>query len=145
LGEVEVAHWTPSNHNHADEYVGSALPFVTSSTANNISAGGMPHRIEFPYVTRWIVINNNGDGGAGTPALRVGFTSRGVFGMSGDAANHFQIGEGMGSARLEVKTKEIFVVGVGGSPAYNVLAGYTNIPTKNIPVLTGSAGFEGVG
>ena len=142
-----MAHWTPSNHNNADEYIGSCLPYVTSSTAANLSAGGMPHVISFPYVTRWIIIQNNGDGGAGTPALRIGFTGNGIFGFgSSDGRDHyFQVGEGQGTGRLELKVKEIMVGGVGGTPAYNVIAGYTNIPTKNFPTLTGSAGFKGVG
>ena len=142
-----MAHWTPSNHNNADEYVGSCLPYVTSSTANNFSTGGRPHKIEFPYVTRWIVINNNGDQTGANPALRVGFSVNGIIGNGADSGkdHYFQIGENAGSSRMELKVKEIFVVGVGGAPAYNVLAGYTNIPTKNFPVLTGSAGFEGVG
>ena len=136
-----MAQWTPSNHNHADEYIGSALPYVTSSVAPNI-ASALPHRIEFPYVTRWVVILNNGNG-----ALRVGFTENGVRGNGADSGrdHYFKMAQATGTERLELKLKEIFVAGDGATPTYQVVAGYTNIPTKNFPNLTGSAGFEGVG
>ena len=137
-----MAHWTSSNHNHADEYIGSALPFVTSSVAPNLSAPAAPHRIEFPYVTRWVMIVNNGSGG-----LRVGFTVNGITGNGPDSGrdHYFRVAASSASERLELKLKEIFVGGDGATPTYQVVAGYTNIPTKNFPTLTGSAGFEGVG
>jgi len=137
-----MAHWTPSNHNHADEYIGSALPFVTSSTAPNVAAPALPHHIVFPYVTRWVMIVNNGSG-----ALRVGFSQNGTIsnGPNSGKDHFFRVPASSATERLELKLKEIFVVGDGATPTYQVVAGYTNIPTKNFPTLTGSAGFEGVG
>ena len=141
-----MGQWVSSNHNYADEYIGSALPYVTSSIANNLNSGGMPHKIEFPYVTRWIIILNTG-AALGTPPLRVGFTANGLMGNGADSGrdHYFKVPDKSGTGRMEMKVKEIMVVGEGGLPGYSIIAGYTNIPTKNFPILTGSAGFEGVG
>ena len=59
-----MAHWVASGHNHADEYMGSALPFCTGSIT---LADGVAQQITFPYVTRFVQVFNNHAGGAPDP------------------------------------------------------------------------------
>ena len=137
-----MAHWVSSNHNHADEYMGSSLPFCTGSIS---VANGVAQRVKFPYVTRFVqIFNNNASSGAG---LRVGFTENGVEGNStlNGTDNYFVVPPNSASARLEVKCTQIFLAGNGGTAACSVVAGYTNIPENRFLNLTGSEGFEGVG
>jgi hypothetical protein len=134
-----MAQWSSSNHNNADEYVGSCFPFCLSTTA----ASGVGASIQFPYVTRWIQIFNND--AAGSNGLRVGWTKNGV--EANPDANYFVIPAGSASARLEVKCSFIWLAGDGGAvDACSVVAGYTNIPIRNfVGQLTGSEGFSGIG
>lgn len=135
-----MGQWVSSNHNHADEYLGSCLPYLTSSTI--VTAATDYHEITFPYVTRWIIIHNSEAGGA-AKTLKFGFTENGIKGTVTD--NCFLLHSGESSARLEIKCTKLFIGANHDDTDYSVLAGYTNIPSKNFPVLTGSNGFEGVG
>ena len=133
--------YVSSHHNHADEYIGSALPFVTGS----LKLTTTPIKIEFPYVTRWIVVTNTGDA---LDVIRVGFTKNGVNANPVSFSNYFHMSgseSGGVTARLEVKTKQIFLRTEAGTGTASIMAGYTTIPVRNFPDLTGSAGFQGVG
>jgi hypothetical protein len=137
-----MGQWVSSNHNHADEYMASCLPFCSGSIS---LANGVAQVIEFPYVTRFIqVFNNTADAGNG---VRVGFTENGVEGNStlNGTDNYFVVPADTASARLEVKCTKIFLAGDGGTATCSVVAGYTNIPENRFLNLTGSEGFEGVG
>ena len=138
-----MGQWVSSHHNNVDEYVGSALPFVTGSvaTARVDNADGAAKCIQFPYVTRWIVVINE----SASRVLRVGFTNNGHDANPVQNSNFFRIGTSQASPRLEVKCTKIFVGSEGGTGSVSVIAGYTTIPTKNFPELTGSDGFKGVG
>lgn len=131
-----MGQWVSSNHNHADEYMGSALPyaynFETVSTAVK--------ELKFPYVTRHITIINNG-----AEPVRVAFTENGV--NSNPDPNYLIVKSGMASPRLEIKCEKIFLLRDSSSDATDVsiVAGYTNIPRKSFLNLTGSEGFSGVG
>ena len=132
-----MGQWISSNHNHADEYMGSSLPYAIG---NLTCTNGVARGIYFPYVTRWVQVFNN----HATNALRVGFTKNGVEGNPD--ANYFVIKAGESSARLEVKCECIFLAGDGADSTASLVAGYTNIPKDNfVGTLTGSAGFSGVG
>ena len=134
-----MGQWVSSNHNHADEYIGSSLPFCTGSID---VANGVAQAVTFPYVTRFIQIFNNDSTG-----LRVGFTENGVEGNStlNGTDNYFVVPGNTASARLEIKCMKIFVAGHGGTTKCSVVAGYTNIPENRFLNLTGSEGFKGIG
>jgi hypothetical protein len=135
-----MAHWVSSNHNHADEYMGSSLPFCTGSIS---VASNTAQQIKFPYVTRWVQVFNN----HASKGVRVGFTENGVEGNStlNGTDNYFVVPAGAASARLEVKCISIWVAGHDNASTCSVVAGYTNIPENRFLNLTGSEGFEGVG
>ena len=135
-----MGQWVSSNHNDADAYVGSALPFCSGNMTVSNSA---TTRIDFPYVTRWItVFNNTADGGN---SLRVGFTENGINANPTSNSNFFVVPADTASPRLEVKCSKIFLLGVGGSATVSLIAGYTAIPRNQFLNLTASADFQGVG
>ena len=132
-----MGQWVSSNHNHADEYMGSSLPFATGSVA---VADGVAKEVKFPYVTRWVQVFNNG-----TNELRVGWTENGVEANPVSNSNYFVVEGGRESARLEVKCERMFFAGNGNATTFSLVAGYTNIPANRFLNLTGSEGFQGVG
>ena len=127
--------WPNPHHGFVPEYQVSSWPYVTSSqivTANSIK------KIEFPGVTRWIVIHNLDN----SKSLRVGFT-RNCFLASN--SNYFSIENHEMTPRLEVKCKEIFITSPDSATPFSIIAGYTNINTGSFPILTGSNGWQGIG
>jgi len=134
-----MANWSSSNHNNADEYVGSCFPYVTGSIS---LADGVGQGFEFPYVTRWIQVFNNGD----TNGVRVGFTENGVNENPANTAHYFVVPPNTASAMLAVKCGFVWLAGDGGATTASLAAGYTNVPIRNfVADLTGSAGFSGIG
>lgn len=131
-----MGQWVSSNHNHADEYMASSLPFASGSIS---LASGVATKIKFPYVTRWIQVFSK------TGATRVGFTENGTEGNPASNSNYFVIPAGASSARLEIKCNQIFLAGDAGTAVASIVAGYTNIPENRFLNLTGSEGFQGVG
>ena len=130
-----MGQWVSSNHNNADEYVGSSLPYLhhfeaVSSTVLSVT---------FPYVTRHITVINNG-----AQPVRVGFTENGV--LSNPDPNFFLVAAGKASPRLEIKCEKLFLVRDGSDTTdVSVIAGYTNVPKNRFLNLTGSESFSGVG
>lgn len=130
--------WPNLNHNYVPEYQQSVVPYVTSSvtTANGITS------VEFPYVTRWVVISNQGTdtSRAASNNLAFGFS---VTGSS--AGNKFIVQAGQTTQRLEVKCTTLFFSGSSVAVPFSILAGLTNIPAASLPALSASNGVAGVG
>ena len=148
-----MAQWSSSNWTNGDEYACSGTPFVTGSTATEVpqASSGTPVSLEvkFPFVTRWVVVQN-----IGSNAVKMGFTKNGVntAGGPGGASAFFTIpAQGASAAnaapartsRLELRCKSLHFAGVGGTTGIQIIAGLTGV--EEFPVLTGSNGFEGVG
>jgi hypothetical protein len=126
-----------SGFGNASEFQSSALPYITSSTA---PAAGSPVLFRFPKVTRFICVSN-----AGNTTLSFGFTQRGVT----TSSNKFVL-SGSQSITLELRVRDLWLQGEGGTPAYTLCAGLTNISRDQMPVLTGTlsngdSGWDGVG
>ena len=72
--------WNKAGANHVPSYQTSGIPYVTASAVNEVkspdlnSASARPVEIHFPYVTKFVTINNMG----GAP-LRVAFSMSGSF------------------------------------------------------------------
>ena len=148
-------HYPKPSANNTAEYQVSGIPFVTSSVYNEVDTSTAV-QVRFPYVTQWIQIVSIGFGN-----LRVGFTENGV--KSNPDANYFMVASGsiatrasataVGGAvseRIPVRCKEIWILGSTGNDPTNkagftVLAGLTNVKSREFPTITGSNGFEGVG
>lgn len=104
------------------EYMVSGLPFVTASTGTS--------KIEFPFVTNWIRIENT----SGNPA-QVGFTQNGVTG-----SNSFTVPAGE-FRDIPFRIIDLFINTTGD---WEVVAGLTQIPRRSFFVLTGALdGFSG--
>ena len=130
-----MGQWVSANHMDADQYVGSALPFVQH--VDDVDTGTVVE-IKFPYVTRWIQVH------AHDQDIRVGFTVNGVNGNPDN--NFFVVESGASSGRLELKCDKIFIrADSANNGEASIIAGYTAIPKNQFLNLTGSEGFEGIG
>ena len=127
--------------NHVPAYQVSGRPFASGNINASVTGGT---KVEFPYVTRWIYVQNNGNGD-----VKVGFSQNGVLGT-----NYFKIprmsergqngGTDGSSVRLELKISELWI---SGSNKVDVCAGLTTIPVSRISGSTGPSysGSIGVG
>jgi hypothetical protein len=134
--------YAQSGPGNAAEYLVSGTPYVTRSAATEVpssAAAGTPLKHSFPFVTRFFNIQN-----IGANPLRVGFTLNGVTGSV--TSNYIVLDSGTTSSiTYEIKTKELYFLGDGGTTGFEIMAGLTSVATKQFPLLTGSNGFEGVG
>lgn len=113
-----------SGLNNVAEYQASGYPWVTSSNVGSSA----PVRIDFPYVTSKLYIQNRGGG-----PLAVGFTLNGTNGT-----NRYEIPVSQ-SLTAEIKTNVLYLMGVGATVNYSLMVGLTGILRDTYPVLTGSA------
>jgi hypothetical protein len=133
--------------NHAGSFQVSGVPFVSASI-DCFNKGG-PVKITFPYVTKWIIVQNNSHVDA--EDLRVGFSSLGIT----DSNNYFTVFNRFNATSqdrsslyspLELKVSEIYL---SGSSNVEVIAGLTNIPTARVDNIAPSgsnwSGSIGVG
>lgn len=120
--------------NHTPAYQVSGRPFATGSVVASTAV-----KVEFPFVTRWIYVVNNG-----TEDLSVGFSEAGVNGT-----NFFTIPAGGGvdhagllanSQRLELKISELWL---SGSSAVDVCAGLTSISVDKVSMGAGKPSWSG--
>ena len=158
--------------NSVPAYQMSGIPYVTSSVSVTEvpNAGGganvKPIHIKFPFVTKNFTIRNTG-----ANELRLAFSFTGSYDpgatVKGGGAvpatnefgrNYFLIPTGSGQGTtgfngevqtFDIRCKELYLFGNGGTTGFSLLAGLTTIPASNFPVLTGSVNgtgsFQGVG
>jgi hypothetical protein len=126
--------WAPTHHGSVSEYQGSCLPFVTSSLCSTAV-----QLIEFPRVTRFIVLRNN----HATQTLSFGFTQNGLNGA--ETENFFTLTGKTETGRLEIKCDKLWIKASGAATNFSLIAGITNIAKGSFLNLTGSEGFDGVG
>lgn len=119
-----------SNHNHTDAYLGSAMPYVMTRAL----AEEERYKIEFPNVTRFVVISN-----VGVNPLRVGFTEAGVLDATGEG-RFYLLYSGETTTALDIKCIDLWLY-AELETEFSLIAGYTNIPRKQYPNI---AGYDGV-
>ena len=118
--------------NHTPAYQVSARPFASGG----IDAANEQQVVNFPYVTRWIQVVNDGSG-----SVKVGF---GPNAFLPDNKNYFTVPSGSTSERLEVKVSRIYVKGgddvtlVNSASPISVVAGLTSIDASQVNPPTGS-------
>lgn len=119
------------------EFSSSALPWVTASVA---PAAGSPTRFNFQRISRFITVANLD--ATPTNTLSIGFTRNGI--ITGN--NKFFIAGGQ-TLTFELRVKELYIQGEGGTPNFSLLAGLTNVDHSSMGVLSGSGGdgWSGVG
>ena len=128
--------WPKAHFGSAAEFTVSSWPFVTAS---NVATTNDVVNVKFPGVTRWICVHNNESAGA-SKTLKLSFTENGL-----DSGFTYLIHAGEQTQRLELKCTELFVGAQHADVTFSVIAGYTNVPIDQFPVLTGSNGWQGVG
>jgi len=107
--------------NNVGSFQVSGIPFITGGVDASSAT-----KITFPYVTRWVQIQNLGDNLA-----RVGFSENGVNGTKYYSVPSVSVVSGVAPRTdiFEVKVSEIWI---SGSNNIEVIAGLTNIPTGRI-------------
>jgi hypothetical protein len=122
--------------NHVPAYQVSGRPFASGSIDATVAGG---HKIEFPYLTRWIYVANHGNGNC-----RLGYSQNGVVGSNylRIAAPDNDANSAPATVRLEVKVSEIWL---SGSNSVDVMAGLTTVPVERAsgsigPSFSGSVG-----
>jgi hypothetical protein len=121
-----MGQWVASNHNNADEYMGSAWPCVKHLT---IPASGAITKVEFPSVTQFITFHNGEHGGSANKIFLVTFIDGGF-----DSGDYFVVHAGESFENLRVKCKELWLkTGDGQTVNLDIIAGVTNVPRKNFP------------
>ena len=126
-------------YNSVTEFMGSGLPWVTSS----IATGGTTFNYKFQKITKRLSVWNH-DPSAGKH-IRVGFTKNGV-----ENANYFLVDSGQ-AFEFDARVKEIFVRADDNmdNPQFSVYAELIGIDADQMPILTGSVDgttfWEGVG
>lgn len=136
------------SHNFVPEYQMSGIPYTKKIT---LAAGATT--VSFDSVTRWIIVKNP----AGNNLVKLGFNATGV------AANNFYLLQGdleltdtaadrandtfstksVETPRLEVKCKELYLLGTQNEVVY-IIAGLTNISAEDFPDQKKENGFTGV-
>ena len=115
-------------------YQVSGTPWVTSSLDCTSSAN--PVKIEFPFVTRWVLVKN-ADDVHGNDA-KVGFSANGLAGTNYFTVPHVFATTTADRASimspLEIKVTELYITGSG---QVEVVAGLTNLPVDRINNLSG--------
>lgn len=125
----------------AAEFQSSGLPWVTSSAASTGAS-----RYDFPKVTRSINVRNTTTGSGGF--LKFGFTQNGVDNVT--SSNYYTLPPGANEV-FEVRVKEVWIAAMGGPCNFSMFAALTTVPSKEMPILTGSvtgstaSGWIGVG
>jgi len=118
--------------NHVPAFQTSGRPFASGG----IDAHADQQVVNFPYVTRWIQVVNDGSG-----SVKVGF---GPNAFVTDNKNYFTVPSGSTSDRMEVKVSRIYVKGgdqttlVASASPISVVAGLTSIHADKVNFPTGS-------
>ena len=143
-----------SHHGNANEYISSGMPFVFTQATEQSSSDQLV-TIEFPYVTRWLMVNvydgthEDGDPLPGTleNKVRVGFGNKdadeGVQmneGTSGVKAGCFVSAYLCARQRLELKCKKVyfFLPANTGDCSIEIIAGLTGVkdfPSQDLSLI----------
>jgi hypothetical protein len=133
----------------AGAYQVSAIPYLSGSSATIPGTNSASWQVSFPYITKWITIENKGSN-----ALRIGFSDNGVRGITNDTPkeNYFVLAapgdNGLSRITLDLRVKDIFLATdhATQTTTAQIVAGVTMIPTEE---LTGAqsnwSGSSGVG
>lgn len=127
-------------YNSVTEFMGSGLPWVTSS----IATGGTTFNYKFAKITKRLSVWNH-ENSAGKH-IRVGFTKNGIE----NTGNYLRIDSGQ-AFEFDARVKEIFIRAddVADNPPFSIYAELIGIDSDMMPILTGSVNgttfWEGVG
>ena len=124
-------------------YQVSGKPFVSGNIDLSVYTEG-PIEINFPSVTRWIIVRNRGVSADNSKIIKVagsanGFITGEYFRVSDDY-NGSGARRNATTPRMELKMTRIYLT--GSSDKVDVIAGLTGVPTESIrDNWSGSAGI----
>ena len=147
---MSLKNWNAPGPNFVPAYQISGIPFVTSSGDTEVGVTAI--RVEFPYATRFFTVENHGD--ASDKKIRIGFTENGISASgSSDGTgrwgnNHYYVlPGGERTERIEVRCKELYIQLHDQTASYkvgfSVMAGLSQVPASQFPVITGSITLTG--
>jgi hypothetical protein len=122
---------------HVGSYQVSGKPFLSGGIDVGAAAGDLV-TIEFPSVTRWIIVTNHDTTNDVNVAFSEnGFSSNNYFTVSQDTSDRTN----MMTQRMELKVTKLYLSGTSGQ--VDVIAGLTGIASGSLP--DNWAGTPGVG
>ena len=117
-----------THHGNTAEYQCSSIPWLQEyATASN-------QKVEFPFVTRWIVVTAVGRT-AEDHDVKIAFSSTGI-----GNSQYITIPAGSMSPRIEVKCTDMWVT---SAAEVNIMAGLTNVHESQFPDITELDGIKG--
>ena len=136
--------------NYVPAYQVSGIPSVL--TLENLTTT-TPVRVDFPSVTRWIIISAAEDE-LDENGIKIAFSENGINGAEEDNFIQLALSDSNASSVsiispvIEVRCKSIWVVAtINDISRVSILAGVTGINNSKFPILSGSvrAGQTGIG
>lgn len=139
----------------AGAYQVSGVPYMSGSNATIAGTNTVSYKVEFPYITQWVTVENRGSN-----ALRIGFSDFGVRGLSGptphDKTSYFvldPVADDDGDSHdhritLNIRVKDMYLScdHATNTTTAQIAAGVTMVPREE---LTGTydnwSGSAGVG
>jgi len=126
---------------HVGSYQVSVRPYLLSNITVPVLSSGTPEEIQFPNVTKFVIITNTLPGSSANVPLRVGFSAPGV---RGDVEDNYIILNNNESFEADFKVTSIFLISDSESTVTaSIAAGLTGIPRSHLP--NNWSGMEGVG
>lgn len=121
-------------------YQMSGVPFLTSSLEVPASSG-TPIVVEFPYVSRFVIITNTVPATSASAPLRFGFSENGVQGV---VNNNFIVLDNGESFEAELRVTKVFLISDSINPSSgSIAAGLTGVQAEYLE--NNWSGSSGVG
>ncbi len=119
--------WQNGGLGHVPSYQASGAPYLTSSLALPAESGE-PVRLDFPGVTRFLVITNVTPASAASAPLRFGFSRNGVKGVEN---TNYGVLNNAESFTAELRCASLFLISDTATTATgSVVAGVTDIAPR---------------
>ena len=120
---------------NAASYQVSGTPYLTGSTLDGAGANNGQMKIEFPFVTKSILVTNT----SGSVPIKVHFNSV-TDGNVVSGHHYFTLEDKKDSITFNIKCKEIYIslVSAGTDGSFELAADLTRIETVEMFPLTGS-------
>ena len=125
----ETMQWPNPGLGSVGSYQMGGIPYASASITVPTNVGPVL-KIQFPYVTKFVTVVN--EGVAPAPAIRVGFSALGTTGSAGGGTNNYFVLDIGQSYTAEMKVSKVFLLGHTVATSASVIAGLTGIETGSL-------------